>query len=112
MPLSIPAATVGTPQQPIVPANQIGNVEKGAVSWDDSGMGTGVSASFSLPSAAGIGDFWSYMGFAQNLNRDVLPTGPWDFSPTRLATQAALANAVEQEWIADPASGHNTVVKQ
>ena len=108
--LTISAAECGTPTQPVVPANQFATVQTGAVEWPDDGMGAGKSSQFNLPSAAGIPRYWAYFNFAQSMNLGVLPTGPWDYDPNHIATQAALSNAVQQEWIGNPASGHNTVL--
>ena len=103
--MTISASTVGTPQQTVVPVNQIATVEAGAVKFPDQNSS---SRALKLPSAAGIPSYFAYWMLCNAMN-----PGVWvfySFDPNDIATAQALSNASEQEWVSNPASGHNTVL--
>lgn len=87
--MTLDPTTVGTPQQPVIPPNQIAEI------------GT---LGLTVPSAAGVADFNAFFFMVYAMNPGVFPS--W-VNAGSIQKATTLTNAMEQEWAADPKSGHN-----
>lgn len=96
--MNIKPSEAGTPDQKFVPANVIAVIDP-----VDNG-----SKTMNLPSSAGIGTYNEYFMMVFALNPGVLPN--WSTDPGAVSRAQVLSNAMQQEWVTNPDSGHNKVM--
>lgn len=107
----IDPATVGTPQQGFLTADTYGTVDLTAAPVPDpNNAGQVITTnlgSLIIPSAAGQFDRDAYIEMGNQANAGILPNESTDPGLVYLAVQ--LSNALQQEFVDNPESGHNKV---
>jgi hypothetical protein len=101
--ITITKDNLGPAGQPVIPAGQMASIEAGTVSlYTFTGMAE--NRACALRSAAEEADLDQYRAKV-NMDNGLLFVSPYD-GPS-VATLLVLSMAANQEWMNNPASGHN-----
>ena len=91
--MTINVTVVGTNQQPVIEKNQVATIG---------------DLKLSLPSAAGVPSYFYYWLMVTSLNPGIFPN--YSYDQDAIAKANTLADAMEQEWVSNPLSGHNVAI--